>query len=92
MKRLLVVLALLAPAACSTAPGTGWSRANDLSVYGSMEIFRRAAIDQEAYCFGRDPDRSLADWRRDFAARQEAVTRVLAGRYGADKLDEARRV
>ena len=92
MKRLLVVVALLAPAACSTAPGTGWSRANDLSVYGSMEIFRRAAIDQEAYCFGRDPDRSLADWRRDFAARQEAVTRVLVGRYGADKLDEARRV
>jgi hypothetical protein len=92
MKRLLVAASLLVPGACSTAPGTGWSRANDLSVYGSMHVFRRAAIDQEAYCFGRDPDRTLADWERAFSARQEAVTRVLVGRYGADKLDEARRV
>ncbi len=92
MKRLLLVATLLAPGACSTAPGTGWSRANDLSAYGAMQVFRRAAIDQEAYCFGRDPQRTLADWDRDFSARQEAVTRVLVGRYGADKLDEARRI
>jgi len=94
VKRRLLVIAslLLATGACSTAPGTGWSRANDLSVYGSMQIFRRAAIDQEAYCFGRDPNRTLADWERDFSARQDAVTQVLVGRYGADKLDEARRV
>lgn len=90
MKRLLVLASLLAPGACSTAPGTGWSRANDLSVYGSMHVFRRTAIDQEAYCFGRDPNRTLADWERDFSARQEAVTRVLAGRYGADRMEEAR--
>jgi hypothetical protein len=90
MKRLLVLASLLSLGACSTAPGTGWSRANDLSVYGSMQVFRRAAIDQEAYCFGRDPDLTLADWQRDFSARQEAVTRVLVDRYGADKLDEAR--
>ncbi len=92
MKRLLALVPLLLPAACSTAPGSGWSRANDLSVYGSMHVFRRAAIDQEALCFGRDPARTLADWERDFSTRQEAVTRVLAGRYGADRLDEARRV
>ena len=92
MKRALVIVSLLALGGCSTAPGTGWSRASDLSVYGSMHVFRRAAIDQEAYCFGRDPTRSLADWERDFAARQEAVTQVLLGRYGSDKLDEARQV
>ena len=92
MKRMLVIASLLMIGGCSTAPGTGWSRANDLSVYGSMQVFRRAAIDQEAYCFGRNPDRTLADWERDFSARQEAVTQVLVGRYGADKLDEARQI
>jgi hypothetical protein len=88
----LSLVAVAALGACSTAPGTGWSRANDLSVYGSMRVFARAAVDQEAYCFGRDPARIRADWERDFSARQEAVTRVLVGRYGADKLDEARQV
>ena len=92
MKRLLAALPLFVAGACSTAPGTGWSRAHDLSVYGSMHVFRRAAIDQEAWCFGRDPARTLADWERDFSARQEAVTHVLVGRYGADRLDEARQV
>ena len=92
MKRMTGLSALLALGACSTAPGTGWSRANDLSTYGAMQVFARAAIDQEAYCFGRDPARIRADWERDFSARQEAVTRVLLGRYGADKLDEAGRV
>ena len=90
MRRLLLLASLLALGACSTVPRTGWSRANDLSVYGSMHVFRRAAIDQEAYCFGRDPTRIRADWNRDFSARQDAVTRVLVGRYGGDKLDEAR--
>jgi len=92
MKRPLVLACLLTLGGCSTASGTGWSRANDLSVYGSMQVFRRAAIDQEAYCFGRDPNLTLADWQRDFSARQEAVTRVLVDRYGADRLDEARQI
>jgi hypothetical protein len=92
MTRMLAAAFLLALGACSTAPGTGWSRANDLSTYGAMQTFARAAIDQEAYCFGRDPTRIRADWERDFSTRQEAVTRVLAGRYGAEKLDEAGRV
>ena len=90
MRRVLILLALAALSACSTTPGTGWSRSSDLSAYGAMQVFARAAIDQEAYCSGRDPARIRADWQRDFATRQEAVTRVLVGRYGADKLDEAR--
>jgi hypothetical protein len=89
VRRALPLLAIAMLGACSTAPGTGYSRANDLSVYGSMQVFRRAAIDQEAYCLGRDPGRTRADWDHDFSARQEAVTRVLVGRYGADRLDEA---
>ncbi|HTU12010.1 MAG TPA: hypothetical protein VMG08_14060 [Allosphingosinicella sp.] len=92
MKRMLSLLLLGALGACSTAPGTGWSRAGDLSTYGAMHVFARAAIDQEAYCFGRDPALTLADWERDFAARQQAVTQVLIGRYGAERTDEARLV
>ena len=92
MTRAPALLLCGALAACSTTPGTGWSRSNDLSAYGAMQVFARAAIDQEAYCFGRDPTRIRADWARDFSARQAAVTRVLVGRYGADKLDEARAI
>jgi hypothetical protein len=86
----LPAMAALALAGCSTAPGTGWSRANDLSVYSAMHVFARAAIDQEAYCFGRDPARITADWDEDFRARQGAVSAVLAQRYGAEALAEAR--
>jgi len=91
VRRALPFLGLAALGACSTTPGTGWSRSNDLSAYSAMQVFARAAIDQDAYCAGRDPTRIRADWERDFSARQEAVTRVLVGRYGADKIDEARR-
>ena len=93
MRRRLPLLLFGTLAACATtAPGSGWSRSNDLSAYGALQVFARAAIDQEAYCFGRDVTRIRADWARDFSARQEAVTRVLVGRYGADKLDEARAI
>jgi hypothetical protein len=90
MRRAPILLAALALAACSTAPGTGWTRANDLSVYSAMHVFARAAIDQEAYCFGRDPARITADWDEDFSARQGAVSSVLTQRYGADAMAEAR--
>jgi hypothetical protein len=90
MRRAAILLAALALSACSTAPGTGWSRANDLSVYSAMHVFARAAIDQEAYCFGRDPARISADWDEDFRARQGAVSAALAQRYGAEALAEAR--
>ena len=90
MRRAAILLAALALAACSTAPGTGWTRANDLSVYSAMHVFARAAIDQEAYCFGRDPARITTDWDRDFSARQGAVSQALIQRHGADALAEAR--
>jgi len=91
MKRALILLASLAIAGCSTSrPGTGWTRASDLSVYGSMHVFARAAIDQDAYCFGRDPARIRADWNRDFSTRQSAVSYALMRRYGAEALAEAR--
>jgi hypothetical protein len=90
MRRVPILLAALALAACSTAPGTGWTRANDLSVYSAMHVFARAAIDQEAYCFGRDPARITADWDEDFSARQGAVSAALNQRYGADAMAEAR--
>jgi hypothetical protein len=85
-------IALLALAACSTAPGTGWSRASDLSVYGSMHVFKRAALDEEHLCAGFTPASARADWEHDFGLRQEAVTTALAARYGADALADARRI
>jgi len=90
MSRAAPLLAALTLAGCSTAPGTGWTRANDLSVYGAMQVFARAAIDQEAYCFGRDPARITADWEHDFSARHGAVSQALTQRHGADALAEAR--
>jgi hypothetical protein len=90
VRRALILLAALALAGCSTAPGTGWTRADDLSVYSAMHVFARAAIDQEAYCFGRDPARITADWEQDFSARQGAVSFALTQRYGAEALAEAR--
>lgn len=86
----LGALALALAACASTAPGTGWTRASDLSVYASMHVFARAALDQEDYCLGRDPDRTRADWAREFEARQAAVSLALASRYGREAMRRAR--
>lgn len=91
MRRAAALLAALALAGCaSTAPGTGWTRAGDLSVYSSMHVFARAARDQEIYCQGRDPDRIAAEWARDYQARQAAVSLALANRYGLETMRRAR--
>ena len=86
---LLAVAALAALGACSTAPGTGWSRASDLSVYGSMQVFARAARDQDMLCAGFSRASTDEYWQRKFGDRQAAVTEALAARYGAAALAEA---
>lgn len=88
----LAALALLALAGCSTAPGTGWTRADDLSVYSSMRVFARAARDQEVYCAGFSPASARAHFEHDFGARETAVTDAVRSRYGADAVAEAERV
>ena len=87
---LLVLLAAAALGACSTAPGTGWSRASDLSVYGGMQVYARAAIDQEVLCAGFATGSTSDHWEREFGARQEAVTEAMRQRYGAAALARAR--
>jgi hypothetical protein len=81
---------ILLLAACSTAPGTGWSRASDLSVYGAMHVYARAAVDQEILCAGFTPASTSAAWAREFGARQEAVTGAMVRLYGEEALALAR--
>jgi hypothetical protein len=85
-------LALLALAGCSTAPGTGWSRADDFSVYSTMRVFARAAQDQEIYCAGFSPASARDHFERDFGARDAAVTAAFRARHGDDAIAEAGRV
>ncbi len=91
MKHRLPLLALAALGACSTAPGTGWSRASDLSIYGSMHVYARAALDQEMLCAGFSAASTSEHWEREFGARQEAVTDAMTQRYGPEAIARARR-
>lgn len=92
MKRMLTLLlaAAVLPGCAMDAPGTGWSRASDLSVYGAMHVYARAAADAEVLCAGFTPAATADRWRRDFGARHEAVTAALERRYGGEKLAQAR--
>jgi len=78
-----------AAAACSTAPGTGWSRAPDLSVYSAMRVFGEVAQEQEILCQGFGPAGVRRDWSEDFAGREARVTAALATRHGARALSDA---
>ena len=91
MRAVFAALAALALAGCSTAPGTGWSRASDLSVFGSMQVFGRAARDQEMLCAGFTAASTEENWERTFGPREAAVTGALEARYGAEALDDADR-
>lgn len=86
---LLPLLVAGALAACSTAPGTGWSRAPDLSVYSAMRVFGGVAQDQAILCQGFRPAGVRRDWVEDFAARETRVAQALAARHGAPALSEA---
>jgi hypothetical protein len=90
MKGLALLLAALALAGCSTAPGTGWSRAPDLSVYGAMSVYARAALDQEMLCAGFTRESATQHWEADYGPRQDAVNAALVGRYGEAALTRAR--
>jgi len=87
-----LLLAAAALAGCTSAPGTGWSRASDLSVYGGMHVYARAALDQEVLCGGFGPGPTLRTWELEFGARQAAVTGAMSERYGPETLARARAV
>lgn len=85
-------IAAAALAGCETAslpPGTGWSRAPDLSVYTAMLQFGDVAREQAILCGGFGTESVARHWRADFAARTDAVTRALVGRHGEAKVDAA---
>ena len=86
-------LAVLALAGCATdtwvTPGTGWSRAPDLSVYSAMTVYGGLAREQEMLCAGFAPAAVEARWDDDFAAREAAVEAALAVRHGDGALAQA---
>lgn len=90
MARTASLLLACALAGCSSAPGTGWSRASDLNVYGSLDVYARAAVDQEVLCAGFTPASTSAAWEREFGGRQEAVTQAMTERYGAAAIARVR--
>ena len=77
-------------AGCGTAPGTGWSRAPDLSVYAAMGLYADVARQHSVLCGGFRPLVVDDRWREDFGARQDAVTAALVTRYGAGPVGAAR--
>ena len=87
--RIGATIALAALAGCSTPPGTGWSRAPDLSVYAAMESYGEIAREQEMLCGGFDRASVEFRWAEDFAVREAAVAFRLAERHGAEAVDTA---
>jgi hypothetical protein len=85
---LAAIAALLAGCA---GPGSGWSRAPDLSVYGSAHAYARIAWEQNVLCDGWSPARASASQEREFGAREAAVRAALAARHGDAALARADR-
>ena len=70
-------------------PGSGWSRAPDLSVYASAHAYARIAVEQEVLCGGDSPNWVRGHFERDYAARDAAVREALVARYGQAALDRS---
>jgi len=85
----LAALALLGTAAAIAAPGTGWSRAPDLSVYGALTSFGQVAREEATLCAGFRTTSVMRRWDRQFAAREAAVTAALVDRHGTDAVQRA---
>lgn len=90
MKRIALLLALAAGATgCTTTPGTGWSRAPDLSVYAAMDDFAEIAREQAVLCGGFSPGVVASHWEEDFGARETGVRAALVSKHGVEALDTA---
>lgn len=71
------------------APGSGWSRAPDLSAYSAMMTFASVARDQSALCYGYSLATITGEWDRDFGEREQAVIAALVARHGAEAVRKA---
>lgn len=85
----LAALALLGAATAMAAPGNGWSRAPDLSVYGALTSFGQVAREEAALCAGFRTATVVRRWERQFAGREAAVTAALIERHGAEAVRRA---
>jgi len=90
MRRVPGMFAVAALAGCA-GTGSGWSRAPDLSVYGSAHAYARVAWEQDVYCQGTEPGRASASLEREFGAREAAVRTALVARHGEAALARAGR-
>jgi hypothetical protein len=83
-RRVPLVLAAALLGACETTlpPGTGWSRAPDLSVYSAMLLYGDVARQQSILCGGFSTASVEDHWREDFGARTDAVVAGLISRHG----------
>ncbi|MGZ8335290.1 MAG: hypothetical protein ACXWU1_01350 [Allosphingosinicella sp.] len=87
---LLAASALLAGCASITyGPTTGWSRADDLSVYSAMTMYAGLARQQSALCNNSSPAGVATRWQEDFGAREQWVAAGLVARHGAEAVGEA---
>ena len=91
MRRQKMLIATAALVGCSTAPGSGWSRAPDLSVYGSAHSYARIAWEQEVFCQGAERAHASARFEREFGARDAAVRAALVERHGEAAIARAGR-
>ena len=87
----LAVAATLAGCRSTPPPGTGWSRAPDLSVYSAMLLYADIARQQSILCGGFSTASVEDHWRRDFGRRADAVEAGLIARHGAEAVGEAGR-
>jgi hypothetical protein len=83
----LVLACLCAPAAA----GTGWSRADDMSLYRAMQIFGAVAREQAVLCQGFAPASVASRWSRRYGVREQEVAEQLRARHGAAEVAEASR-
>lgn len=88
MKPIVPALLAMAAAGCTT-PGTGWSRAPDLSVYEAMSSYADIAREQWVLCDGNSAGIVDRWWEEDFGARETAVHSAMVSRYGGEPVSEA---
>ena len=85
----LAVAATLAGCESTPPPGTGWSRAPDLSVYSAMLLYADIARQQSVLCGGFSAASVDDHWRRDFGRRADAVAAGLIASHGTEAVSEA---
>jgi hypothetical protein len=90
-KRTFLLIGAALAAAAPAAAGTGWSRADDLSVYAAMRLYGGIAREQQALCGGFAPASVMRHWDERYGAREAAVGDALAGRYGEAPVRRAAR-